>query len=82
MPAGKSLRSRLVRRGIFGQSGLVVVLFIPADTLKFRQGHAFTTVNLISAFAGCVYTHLHNPQWLERGRLTGQKALPGALPGI
>ncbi|HEV2437447.1 MAG TPA: hypothetical protein VG077_15760 [Verrucomicrobiae bacterium] len=69
MPAGKRLRSRLGRRGIFGQWLPAVVLFVPAGTPKFRPGQAFTIVNFISVFVCCVYSHQHEPQLLERRRL-------------
>ncbi len=73
MPAGKSLLSRLVRRGVFGQLVLVGVLFVPAGTLKFWPGWAFTLVNLISSFLFCIYFYKHDPQLLERRLLTREK---------
>jgi protein-S-isoprenylcysteine O-methyltransferase Ste14 len=73
MLASKSLLSRLIRRGVFGQLVLVVVLFVPAGTLKFWQGWAFTIVNLLSSSVFCVYFYKHDPQLLERRLLTREK---------
>ena len=73
MPAGKSLLSRLIRRGLFGQLLFIALLFVPAGTLQFWQGWAFTVVNLISSLLFCVYFYKHDPELLERRLLTREK---------
>lgn len=66
MPAGTNLVLRLVRRGVWGQLVLVVILFIPAGTLKYWQGWSFLAVNLIGTFLFCLYFCKRDPQLLER----------------
>jgi len=73
MPDGRSLLSRLVRRGVAGQLVLAVVLFIPAGSLKFWQAWAFMALNIISSFVFCAYFYKHDPQLLERRLLRKEK---------
>ena len=47
MPDGRSLASRLVRRGFLGVLLPAAMLFIPAGTLNFLQGWVFLAINLV-----------------------------------
>lgn len=73
MPDGRSLISRLVRRGFVGQLVLVILLFFSASTLKFWRGWAFLAVNLAATLGFCAYFYKHDPQRLERRMLTREK---------
>ena len=73
MPAGKSLLSRLVRRGLFGQLVVGALLFIPAGSLKFWPGWAYMAVNILSELRSCFYFYKHDPQLLERRLLKREK---------
>jgi protein-S-isoprenylcysteine O-methyltransferase Ste14 len=73
MPGGKSLLSRLVRLGIWGQLVLLLVVFIPAGTLKYWQGWSYLLLNLTSTFFFCRYFYKRDPQLLERRLLRKEK---------
>ncbi|MGA9450962.1 MAG: isoprenylcysteine carboxylmethyltransferase family protein [Verrucomicrobiia bacterium] len=73
MPDGKSLKSRLVRRGLLAVLLLAAMLFIPAGTLKFWQGWAFMISNLISSALVVIYFFKRDPQLLERRLLNREK---------
>ena len=73
MPDNRGLLSRLIRRTVFGQMVLAVILFVPAGTLKFWQGWAFGVVNFICAFIFCAYFYKHDPPLLERRLLRKEK---------
>jgi len=75
MPEGKSLVSRLVRRGLLGVLGFAVMLFIPAGSLKFWQGWAFLALVLITMLLLGIYFRKYDPQLLER-RLQVREKVP------
>ncbi len=73
MPYGRSLLSRLIRRGFVGLLVLAALVFGSAGTLKFWQGWAFLVVNFTATFGFCVYFYKHDPQLLERRMLRKEK---------
>jgi protein-S-isoprenylcysteine O-methyltransferase Ste14 len=64
--AGKSLLSRLVRRGLAGQLKMAALLFLPAGSLKFWPGWAYLVAGLLSELRSNYYFYQHDPQLLER----------------
>jgi protein-S-isoprenylcysteine O-methyltransferase Ste14 len=73
MPDRKSLAPRLVRRGLPALLVPVVLLFIPAGTLKFWQGWAFMAVNLVCPLLLVILFYKRDPQLLERRLLKEEK---------
>ena len=73
MPDRRSLLSRMLRLGFVGQLAMAILLFVPAGTLKFWQGWAFTVVNLAASLCFCIYFYKRDPQLLERRLLTKEK---------
>ena len=64
-----SLRSRLIRRGLFGQTLMAALLLGSAGTLKFWQAWVFMAVNLAATIGICVYFYKHDRRLLERRML-------------
>jgi protein-S-isoprenylcysteine O-methyltransferase Ste14 len=73
MREGRSLLTRLVLRIIPAQAIVIGALFIPAGTLKFWPGWAFTGLYLGAALFHAVYLYHRDPQVLERRLLTREK---------
>jgi protein-S-isoprenylcysteine O-methyltransferase Ste14 len=73
MPAGRSLLSRLVRRGFVGLLFFAAMLFIPAGSLKFWQGWAFMALAFGNMLVFGTYFYKRDPQLLERRLLMREK---------
>ena len=73
MPDGRSLASRLVRRGFLGVLLPAAMLFIPAGTLNFWQGWVFLAINLVFSVLLVFYFYKRDPQLIERRLLRKEK---------
>ena len=57
---------RLIRSSVLGTLGLVALLFVPAGTINYWQGWAFTAVFVLCSGASTVYVAKHDPALLKR----------------
>jgi hypothetical protein len=73
MPDGRSLASRLVRRGFLGVLLPAAMLFIPAGTLNFWQGWVFLAINLVFPAFLVICFYKRDPQLIERRLLRKEK---------
>lgn len=65
-PEGRSLLSRLVRRGLLGVLLPAAMLFIPAGTLNFWQTWSFMAVHLVFPALLVIVFYKRDPQLIER----------------
>src|ERR1039457_6452063 len=65
-PQSTSLLSRLIRRGIWMQTMLAVLLFVPAGTLNYWQGWGFWLVSFLLPLFLTILFYKRDPQLIER----------------
>jgi protein-S-isoprenylcysteine O-methyltransferase Ste14 len=75
-----SLGSRIIVRFLLVLIAALAILFVPAGTLKFRQGWVFLVILFIPSLCAYTYFWKHDPQLLERRlqnkeQMSGQKLL-------
>jgi len=72
-PRQRSLAYRLVRHGLTGEAILIVLLFVPAGSLRFWQGWMYTGLSIVASLGSFIYFYRHEPQLLERRLLKREK---------
>jgi protein-S-isoprenylcysteine O-methyltransferase Ste14 len=70
----KNLLTRLISRGLYQQTVVVILLFVPG-TWHYWQGWAFMGVNLILAIVFCIYFYKHDRELLTRRMLRKEKVI-------
>lgn len=62
----RSLGARIIVRFFLGLIAALVILFVPAGTLNYRQGWVFLAVLFFPSLCAYAYFWKHGPQLLER----------------